>query len=479
MAVRERETKRKHVVSEIGSEHGSHYFNGRMTDEEYLAKLKFPKGSTIYDQMRRSDPTVVAVLQSVFNPIKSAKWNVEPASESSEDVAVAEFVAKNLFPEKDRIKEGPDYNKSWEETLHEILLYIPFGFSIMEKVFTFIDDKIWLKKLSPRLPKTIDEFVFKDNSNTFLYADQKVNGIQYKLPAKRIVIFTANKEGALLSGISYLRPIYKPWTIKNDLQRIQASTFERYGMGTPLGKLPPDVAETDPEGISMKTALENITSNELSYMLIPNESEVAMLGGGAKTAPDMQGAIDYCDQQITISFLAQFLNLGVSSFGSRALGNTFVDFFTNSLEGIGDYIASRLNQELVQDLVDMNFEVEKYPKLVMSRIDSVDMDNIAVLADAGLLSSTFETEQTLRRIFRLPPITQEEYDEAKNPIEPEGSDANPDSKTDGKEKRGNNAKGKGKNNSKLNKKDAKKQLSDNIMARVRRILKRRRHLEDQ
>jgi phage gp29-like protein len=428
-----------------------------MSDEESLHKLKFPNGAKVYDQMRRSDPQVSAVLQSVFNPIKSASWHVEPASESDEDKEIADFVAKNIFPSKDRIKQGPDYNKTFEETLHEILLYIIFGYSVMEKVYVFADGKVWLKKLSPRLPRTIKEFIYKVDSNDFVEAIQRVNGTDIHLPAKKIIIFTANKEGATLSGISYLRPVYKPFSIKTDLQRLQSATFERYGLGTPVGTLPDGVSSDDPEGKALVEALENVSSNETSYIVTPFETTVTMLAGGATTVPDMQSAIDYQDQQITISFLAQFLNLGVSSFGSRALGNTFVDFFTNSLEGVGDYIASRLNQQLVQELVDFNYSVEKYPKLVMSRIDSVDMDNMSVLSDAGLISSTIETENQLRNILRLKPITEEQYEKAHPVVDPNA----PEEESGGvKDKKGVNPKGKGVNKSTLNKKDAEKQLSE-------------------
>ena len=481
MAEEEKKTKRKHTKSEIGSEHGSTYFNGRMTDEEYLSELKFPKGSKVYDKMRRSDPTVSAVLQSVFNPIKSATWTVVPASESTKDKEIAEFVSTNLFPEAD--KKNEPTNKSWKETLHEILLYIIYGFSVMEKVYTYYDGKIWVKKLSARLPRTITEFVYKPNSNDFDYAVQEVNSHRFELKSNRIMIFTANKEGATLSGISYLRSAYKPYTIKNDLQRIQASTYERYGMGTPMGVLPEGVSEQDPEGEALIEALENISSNELSYMCVPNGTEVEMLSGGAQTAPDMQDAINYCDTQITFSFLAQFINLGTTTFGSRALGNTFVDFFTNSLEGVGDYIAGKMNQDLIQELVDLNYpDVEEYPQLQMSRIDSVDLDNIALLSDAGLITSTYETEVELRRIFRLPPITEEQYmanrasKEGNDPEDGSHDPENPDSDTAGKEKRGKNPEGKGPNGSKVNKKDAKKQLS----SKIRDHLERRKHaLDDQ
>lgn len=465
----DKKVKRAHTTHEIGSPYGASYFYGKVADEEYLSALKFPIGARTYDRMRRSDPQVSAVLNAIYSPIRSANWAVEPASESAKDKEIAKFIEKNLFPTKERMKEGPDYNKTWAETLREILLYIPFGFSVMEKVHVFSDGQIWLKKLSPRLPKTIKEFEFK--SNEFSMVVQSVNGSEKRIPASKTVVFSANREGANIFGISFLRPVYKAWSIKEDLQRIQAATFERYGLGTPHGTLPPNVSETDKEGIALIAALEDLSSNEASYLVTPAETEVEIISGGAQTVPDMQKAIDYCDQQITISFLAQFLNLGVSSFGSRALGNTFVDFFTNTLEGIGDYIANKLNQQVIQELVDFNFNVDKYPKLVMSRMDSVDMDNLAILLDAGAITATLDLENIVRKRFRLAPISKEEWN-ARHPVmkEEDNSNENPDSS--GKDKRGNNPEGKGTNKSTVNKKDAKKSLTDLIMKILR---KRSRH----
>ena len=441
----EKDVKRPKTKREIGVPYGSGYFFGRAPDDEYLSTLKFPQGLAIYDKMRRSDPQISAVLNAIFNPIKSATWRVEPASDSAKDKEIAEFIEKNLFPTKEKTKKGPKLPKMWEETLKEILMYISFGFSVMEKVYTFIDGKIWLEKLSPRLPKTIKEFVHEGKK--FSKVVQQVSGQTHNIPASKAVVFTANKEGASLQGISYLRPVYKPWSIKVDLQRIQAIAFERYGVGTPHGTLPEGKSDKDPEGVALADALESISSNELSYLMTPFETEVNMLAGGGESVPDMQKAIDYCDQQITISFLAQFLNLGISSFGSRALGNTFVDFFTNTIEGIGDYVASKLNQHVVHELVDFNFNVENYPMLVMNRIDSVDIDNISVLLDSGGLTATIDIENAIRKSMRFAPISKEDFDKAKNPIDPLG-EGNEDGSA-GQEK------SKGKNDSKLNKKDIK------------------------
>ena len=204
-------------------------------------------------------------------------------------------------------------------------------------------------------------------------------------------------------------------------------------------------------------------------MCTPFDTSVEMLAGGATNVPDMQSAIDYCDQQITISFLAQFLNLGVSSFGSRALGNTFVDFFTNTIEGIGDYVASRLNQYLVRELVDYNFSVDEYPELVMNRIDSVDMDNITVLMDSGALTATIDIENAIRKAMKFEPISEEDYEKAKNPVMPE------EENTDGS---AGQQKSKGKNDSSLNKKDVKtagKPKNKALSEVIKKIFRRRRN----
>jgi hypothetical protein len=52
--------------------------------------------------------------------------------------------------------------------------------------------------------------------------------------------------------------------------------------------------------------------------------------------------------------LAHFLNLGTET-GSWALGSTFANFFTDSLNAVAAHIADVTQQHVVEDLVDLNW----------------------------------------------------------------------------------------------------------------------------
>ena len=66
-------------------------------ENEYLAELSGPEGHVVYNKMRRSDPQVRKVLAAIANPIKSAKWYVEPVSDETQDIEAAALMEHILF----------------------------------------------------------------------------------------------------------------------------------------------------------------------------------------------------------------------------------------------------------------------------------------------------------------------------------------------------------------------------------------------
>ena len=81
---------------EVGAS-GTTNFQGLIDSDEYVSVLK---GTTLYktvDKMRWSDASVQAMLLMCELPIRSAEWDIEPASDSPEDEEVAEFVKENMF----------------------------------------------------------------------------------------------------------------------------------------------------------------------------------------------------------------------------------------------------------------------------------------------------------------------------------------------------------------------------------------------
>ncbi len=124
------------------------------------------------------------------------------------------------------------------------------------------------------------------------------------------------------------------------------------------------------------------------------------------TLPDALPRIRYHDEQIARAVLAHFLNLGTQT-GSWALGSTFADFFTLSLQALAQQIADVANQHVVEDLVDWNWgETEPAPRLVFEEIGSRQQATAAaikLLADAGILLPDRSLEEAARQQFGLPP----------------------------------------------------------------------------
>lgn len=80
------------------------------------------EGAMIYDEMRRTDAQVNAVLLAMELPIRSTRWFVKPAEDADGEVddlawEVADFVEKNLFEQ---------LSVTFDDLLREILTMLPF-----------------------------------------------------------------------------------------------------------------------------------------------------------------------------------------------------------------------------------------------------------------------------------------------------------------------------------------------------------------
>lgn len=121
--------------------------------------------------------------------------------------------------------------------------------------------------------------------------------------------------------------------------------------------------------------------------------------------PDTDSPIRYYDEQIARAVLAHFLNLGTET-GSWALGSTFADFFTDSLNAIAQDVASIYQQHVIEDLVDLNWGPnEPAPRLVPATIGEqqpVTAEAIRALIDCGALEADAPLEAWLRERIGAP-----------------------------------------------------------------------------
>jgi hypothetical protein len=85
---------------------------------------------------------------------------------------------------------------------------------------------------------------------------------------------------------------------------------------------------------------------------------------------------------MSVSFLTQWLNLGTTETGARALAETFVDMFTQSIQDFGDAHADQATTQIVVPLVNTNWgEDEPAPKIVCGNVGANHTLTAAAIAE--------------------------------------------------------------------------------------------------
>lgn len=384
---------------EIGAT-GTIFVGGVISGEEYNSDLSGIKGLQTLDQMRTGDATVRASLMSIKLPIRAANWFVEPASDDSKDVEVAEFIEQNLFNEM---------TITWADFLRQSLLHLDYGRMVFEIVYKQLENgKIGWHKFAPRLPATIYKWQTKEGTDGI--TQFLPTGKDISIPIEKLIIFVNDKEGDNWEGISVLRPAYKHWYIKDKLYTIDAMAFERQGLGIPFVKPPTGASKKDED--QAEELLKNLRANEEGHLKIPQGWEFGFMDMGAGSLRNIQPTIMHHDRQIVKNVLAQFLELGASgASGSFALSQDQSRLFLLSLQATARHIAEAINKYAIPRLVDLNFEVKEYPELSFSRIGQIDFDKLSTalqrLSQAGVLTSDDELEAHIRELMDLPEIPEE------------------------------------------------------------------------
>lgn len=427
---------------------------GGIIQDEYNQKLAGREGILVYDEMRRSDGTVSALVSAISLPIRSANWYVKAASEEPADKEVAEFVEECLF-ERQSI--------SFDDMLRQALLSLPFGVMVFEKVYkveTFGGkEMIILDKLAPRIPKSIYKWAISakpgttptvvDLGNTLSTRNTafrrgitqiRSDGSIAEIPIEKLVIFVNEMEGENWWGKSILRAPYKHWFIKNTFYKIDAIAFERQGLGVPYAKMPEGF--TDADRAIAENILKNLRANSQAYIVEPADYEIGFKDMMARTTRDPATSIQHHNREIMKSGLAQFIELGSSSgSGSRAVSTDHSDLFLKSLEAVATQFAGTMNKYCIKQLVDLNFDVKEYPTLEYSGITETDVAGLSTayqtLTGAGGVKAGAEDEQFFRELLGLPARDQSMDSIEVNPAQMEpviGPDGKPELNPDGSQK---------------------------------------------
>ncbi|KKM64479.1 hypothetical protein LCGC14_1500960 [marine sediment metagenome] len=413
---------------------GTTFFQGIIADEDYNADFAtVERAVRIYDKMWRADGQVAAAIRVLELPLLRADWSVKAASDDPKDVEVAQFVWDNL---------NGGMERSWEETLEFILTLYRYGFSLLEKVWTLSPDGyIRYKKLAPRLARTVyrwyptpDDRLDRVIQRVYRIralpgeVETTTGGSTYKtlaptpsqglgdikfgvgtyeyptIPGRKLAHFTIKREGNNFMGVSVLRHAYKHWFYKDGFYRIDAIGNERQALGVPAMEEPQGVSQEDRDRAA--EAMAALHAHEKGYVMVPFGWKFAFANMGARSIKEIMPSIEHHDLMISRSVLAQFLNL--MQGGSYALSKDESTFFLQAQRAMAKILIGQLNRQIVQPLVDMNFNVDRYPTMEVDHLDKRSiaelLNTLPSLATAGLITPDPSVENALRVLIGLPDL---------------------------------------------------------------------------
>ena len=440
---------KKAELGRIGQNRYYGTFGPSVLYEEFLPELSGIRGIQAYNEMADNDATVGAILFAIEMLMRNAEFTVEPGGNQDIDKKAAEFVEQCM----------DDMERTWADTLSEILSFLTYGWSYHEIVYKirkgktnslvtsskYNDGLIGWRKLPIRSQDTLYGWEFKDDTDQLIGMTQIAppDFVQVTIPIEKALHFRTRSKKDNPEGRSILRTAYRAWYFKKRIEEIEGYGIERDLAGFPVLYAPPDMPiwEDDPEMQATLARAEMIVSSvrrdAREGLVLPggeNGWKFELVTSGSRRQFDTNAIIDRYDKRIATSVLADFVMLGQQAVGSFALADSKTKIFALAIGTYLDAICEVFNNQGIPRLIDINGEAFKgitdYPKMVHGDIETPDLQAFATfikeMVGVGVLQPDEQLEEVVRRVGGLP-----EKVESPAPVDPQpGEDGQGEKKGD-------------------------------------------------
>lgn len=378
--------------------------------DDHIDGLKGFQAAQFYDRMRRSDTQIKKVFAAINNPIRSAEWSIEAASDEPRDIEAAQLINQIFFK---------DIN--WPKFLNEALTAVPHGFSLFEVVHMNREDVeigsyTGLAQLGFRKQSTITEWCHNSKTGALESVKQEAFGdiaVSADLLAKFLCIFYSEQEGDNI-GFPLCRVLFGPYKRKLIATELQYIGIERFAIPTPILKVPKNVVQSDAEYVAAVAVLQNFTSAEDSFITYPDGWDL-ILHNNVFDPEKLQKVIKAEDEAMSGAILATFLELGIGGNGGAfALGSDLSDFFLSGIEYYANIVRDTINQGLIPSFMQLNFGEENIgmPKLAYSGVSDKAgkelMEIVTGYVQGGVITKDEPLEDHVRKVHKLPPKVEGE-----------------------------------------------------------------------
>lgn len=337
-----------------------------------LSPLSYPgdalpgvDGFGTYRKMQ-GDPQVKACLATKKFAVLSRGWDIQAASTSADDQAIAQFVRQALTQMRGTLLDA----------LYDVLDALALGVSLVEINWVLrADGKIGLHSL-----KAKDPALFQFECDPFLNLTGLRGDMGGVYPLDKFLVYTYMPAYENPWGQSDLRAAYRPWFVKEQLLRWWAKYMEKFGMPTVRGTY------ASGKGYSKKQQMEFLSlvaaiHNE-SAVVVPDDLQIALLEATRGAEAGFEQAISYLDRAIAKSILGQTLTSdSTSGTNTNALGQIHMDvlgFYLQKLQR--DLEQAVVNAQLIDRLVACNFGPDAArPTFHLGALDDSRLSSVGAL----------------------------------------------------------------------------------------------------
>ena len=390
--------------------------------EEYEQKLQGRKGVEIYTEMAESDSVIGAILFAIEMLLRQATWSVDPGGDTEADEKAAEFVKGCM----------DDMSTTWQDTISEIMTFIPYGWSWHEIVYKrrmgksqdprlnskYDDGLIGWRKLPTRAQDTLWQWNF-DEEGELMGMTQMAppDFVTRTIPKSKSIHFRTKSRKDNPEGRSILRNCYRDWYFKRRMQEIEGIGVERDLAGLPMITPPEGLNIWDPSDPQMVQQLayaqqlvQNVRRDALEGIVKPFGWEFQLLNGGSRRQFEIGSIIERYDSRIAMTVLADFVLLGHQEAGSWALSSDKTELFAMAIGTYMEIICEAFNTQAIPQLIDLNeghFKgITEYPKMTHGDVEQGDIqafgDLVARLVGSGVITPSEELAKEVCRRVGLP-----------------------------------------------------------------------------